>query len=106
MVVSALTTSMTIDSVLICSYLTRSQKRTYAIETAKNTMVTTTKITSCISISSCAPQNLTIKAKLSRFSSRTKSGVKPDTTDPGAPVFPPAGVIPFFPEKYGTFAAR
>ena len=31
---------------------------------------------------------------------------KPGASEPGAPAFPPGGVIPPDPEKYGTFAAR
>src|ERR1700692_766348 len=51
-------------------------------------------------------QNLTSIERSSRFSSFTKSGVNPGTTEPSGPVLPPGGVIPPRPEKYGTFAAR
>src|SRR6185437_1593542 len=42
----------------------------------------------------------------SRFSFLRRSGTKPGTTEPGAPVFPPEGVTPPDPEKYGTLASR
>ena len=40
-----------------------------------------------------------------RFSRFRKSGAHPGTSNPGEPLSPPGGVIPPFPEKYGTFDA-
>src|SRR5207249_10467596 len=45
-------------------------------------------------------------ARFRRFSVLRRSGVKPFTSDPGAPVLPPGGVTPPGPEKYGTLSAR
>ena len=52
------------------------------------------------------PQNFTRMARSRRFSRLRRSGVHPATTDPGIPMFPPGGVTPPEPEKYGTLAAR
>ena len=51
-------------------------------------------------------QNFSRNARVIRFSLLRRSGLHPWTTDPGAPVFPPGGVTPPGPAKYGTFAAR
>jgi hypothetical protein len=40
------------------------------------------------------------------FSRFRRSGENPFTADPSGPEFPPAGVTPLLPAKYGTFAAR
>jgi len=51
-------------------------------------------------------QNLTSKAPVILFSLVRRSGLQPGTRELGAPIFPPGGVTPPEPLKYGTFAAR
>src|ERR1700681_4938114 len=51
-------------------------------------------------------QNLTSTDRFNRFSSLRRSGAHPGTVEPRGPVFPPGGVTPPRPVKYGTFAAR
>ena len=46
------------------------------------------------------------RAAVIRFSDVRRSGVNPGTTEPGGPLFPPGGVTPPGPAKYGTFASR
>src|SRR5262249_5788539 len=81
-------------------YLTRSQKCTYAIDNAKNAIVTTIQSTSCIGWSpetiwtgvlSLQPrlQNFTRIAIVARSSVCRRSGKNPGTRDPGVPWFPP-----------------
>src|SRR5712664_1248547 len=43
-------------------------------------------------------------ANVTRCSDWRRSGDQPSTIDPGAPVFPPGGVTPPSPAKYGTLA--
>jgi hypothetical protein len=51
-------------------------------------------------------QNFTSSAKFKRVSDVSRSGRKFGTKDPGAPVFPPTGVTPPGPAKYGTLECR
>src|SRR5580704_2289403 len=95
-------------------FLRRSHPTTYARAIAKKARVTTmnTRSSTRPPVFIQVDQNFTRIANVTRLSVLRKSGVQnepavgPGTSALGLPLFPPGGVTPPAPVKYGTLAAR